>query len=339
MGKEDIGVNGCLSDEKRFADLFNVLLFQGEEILLPEKVHQVKGESGLLLEDKDGVSGSVKRFRDIMMQAESGEKLLLLAAENQQEIHYAMPVRVMLYDALNYTEQVKDRAKENKEKKVLNGSAEYLSGLTKQDRLKPVVTVVLYYGDKVWDGCIDLHGLLDMGVFMNEGAKEYLPNYHINLVDVRELAEMGRYRTDLKWIFGLLKFKDDREKMREYVKKHKGYFDKVDKDTFEAIKVMMGASGILNAPVYEGGRMNMCKALEDLYQEGKDEGRLEGRLEGMVESKVEAILEFLNDLGDVPDSLDEQIRSQKDLTTLGKWLKTAARARSIEEFMVGISGE
>ena len=119
-----------------------------------------------------------------------------------------------------------------KEKKSLNGGAEYLSGLTKTDRLKPIVTVVLYYGDQIWDGGTDLHGLLDMGVFMKESAKEY-------------------------------------------IRTHKDYFEKVDKDTFEAIKVMMGASGILNAAEYEGGRISMCKALEDLYQEGKDEGKVE----------------------------------------------------------------
>ena len=31
-------------------------------------------------------------------------RLIVLACENQDEIHYAIPVRNMLYDALNYVE-------------------------------------------------------------------------------------------------------------------------------------------------------------------------------------------------------------------------------------------
>ena len=40
------------------------------------------------------------------METRSNTRLILLTAENQSEVHYAMPVRSMLYDAMEYTEQV-----------------------------------------------------------------------------------------------------------------------------------------------------------------------------------------------------------------------------------------
>ena len=40
------------------------------------------------------------------MKSTLGTKLVLLTCENQDAIHYAMPVRSMLYDALDYTDQI-----------------------------------------------------------------------------------------------------------------------------------------------------------------------------------------------------------------------------------------
>ena len=55
--------------------------------------------------------------------------VVLIGIENQAEIHYAMPVRTLIYDALNYGSQVKEAAKQHKEKKDISTSAEFLSGL------------------------------------------------------------------------------------------------------------------------------------------------------------------------------------------------------------------
>ena len=62
------------------------------------------------------------------------------------------------------------------------------------------------------------------------------------------------------------------------------------------------------------------------------QGREEGREEGKAEGKAEVIIDFLNDIGELPDSLENLIMKQTDAQTLQKWLKLAARAGSIEEF-------
>ena len=39
MGQADVNVNLWLKDTKRFADLFNAILFQGKAVILPENLH------------------------------------------------------------------------------------------------------------------------------------------------------------------------------------------------------------------------------------------------------------------------------------------------------------
>lgn len=67
-------------------------------------------------------------------------------------------------------------------------------------------------------------------------------------------------------------------------------------------------------------------------EEGREEGKAQGREEGKAQGKAEAIIDFLNDIGELPDSLENLIMEQTDAQTLQKWLKLAARASSIEEF-------
>lgn len=64
----------------------------------------------------------------------------------------------------------------------------------------------------------------------------------------------------------------------------------------------------------------------------REEGRAEGKAEGRAEGKAEAVIELLEEIGPVPEELREKVFGQKDLETLKKWHKLAARAESMEEF-------
>ena len=56
----------------------------------------------------------------------------------------------------------------------------------------------------------------------------------------------------------------------------------------------------------------------------RDRARAEGR--------AEDILEILSDKGEVSDDLREKIMIQRDMECLSKWLKTAVRSETVEEF-------
>ena len=63
-----------------------------------------------------------------------------------------------------------------------------------------------------------------------------------------------------------------------------------------------------------------------------NQGRAEGRAEGRVEGIADMTISLLEDIGEVPEALSKIIYEQNDINILEKWHKTAAKAKSIEEF-------
>ena len=59
----------------------------------------------------------------------------------------------------------------------------------------------------------------------------------------------------------------------------------------------------------------------------------EERTEGILFGKAEDVVELLEELGTVSDEVREKIMTEKSLETLGNWLKLAAKAESMEEFL------
>ena len=78
----------------------------------------------------------------------------------------------------------------------------------------------------------------------------------------------------------------------------------------------------------KGDEKDMCSSFERLLNKEKAEGRKEGK----AEDRAEAVIELLEDLGELSDSLKTYILQQTDLELLKKWHKAAARAESIEAF-------
>lgn len=81
------------------------------------------------------------------------------------------------------------------------------------------------------------------------------------------------------------------------------------------------------------------KAKRDRWAEDeyvRDEGIAIGMERGKAEGKAEAILHLLESLNEgerLPESLVERIRAEKNENTLKRWLLSAARAESVEQFM------
>ena len=46
----------------------------------------------------------------------------------------------------------------------------------------PVITIVVYYGEKAWDGAVTLHEMLNIPKEM----KEFVNNYKMRLVEARQ---------------------------------------------------------------------------------------------------------------------------------------------------------
>lgn len=340
MGKSDIAVKNWLANKARFADLFNGVIFEGRQIILPDELTIMNSETNFIVRDKSDKKRdkSVQRYRDITMSWKQGIVFMVLACEVQDKIHYAMPVRNMLYDSLSYIEQMKDNWNilSDTEKRGLN-SEEFFSRFREKDKLRPVITIVFYYGKTEWDGNVDLYSMLDITQQANrEMLLRYIPNYKINVIEPMKINDLSRFKTDLQMIIGVLKCRQDKDEILRYININKEYFSAVDIETAYAIESMLKSDKLVRSSSNETEVCDMCKALEDLYNdgvaEGKLEGKLQGKLEGGLETNRENIVEFLADYGCVPESLSKKITTQEDVQVLKKWVKLSARVSSIEQF-------
>lgn len=61
--------------------------------------------------------------------------------------------------------------------------------------------------------------------------------------------------------------------------------------------------------------------------------RNEGRAEGLTAGIAESIQTLLSDLGPISEEITARIDSERDPATLNHWLKLAAKADSLEEFV------
>ena len=113
---------------------------------------------------------------------EDGETAyVLLGIENQTDVNYAMPVRNMLYDALQYVRQVSriadvHRSQKGKAEHKNATGAEFISGFHKNDKLIPVITLVLFFNADEWDGP---RSLMDMMEITNPTVRRLVGDYPI----------------------------------------------------------------------------------------------------------------------------------------------------------------
>ena len=178
------------------------------------------------------------------------------------------------YDYGTYKKQYDDNAKKYKTSDGMNED-EYLSRMKKTDRFIPVITVSVYYGDKVWDGPTTLHGMLDIP----EKIARYVNDYKILLVEARRNALVLHNANNVD-LFNLLEIildkstpkNEARKKAIQYGEEHQ-----VDKS------VVMTVAGATNSKIdynaFEKGEVTMCTLFEEIAKESETIGEARGIIE------------------------------------------------------------
>lgn len=87
--------------------------------------------------------------------------LTVIAVENQDKMNFAMPLRCMEYDVVDYVRQLRRLRRRHREKGDLKPGEEYLSGIKAEDRLVPVFTILFYHGKGRWNVNREFHDMLD----------------------------------------------------------------------------------------------------------------------------------------------------------------------------------
>ncbi|MGN8946538.1 hypothetical protein ACTNEF_15905 [Bariatricus sp. HCP28S3_E4] len=150
---------------------------------------------------------------------------------------------------------------------------------------------VLEYDVDQWDGSKDLYGMLQWSEDekKNTVLKEYVPNYRINLIDAGNLEHLERFKSDLQEVLGMIQCRGDKESLLKYINDRKEYFQNVDEETYYVIREFLHSERMLKENIEKSqGKetVDMCKALEDLYNEGIEIGVVKGVVETLYDCGI-----------------------------------------------------
>ena len=283
MGKQDMVSREYFRDTDRLADLLNAELFQGERRIGQKDIRQ-RDPSEIRSITKDTAVCATLVTRDQMGEVRIGLQVVLLALEVQRGVHYAMPLRVLNGDSVGYDAQWRRIRTVHRQRKDLQGK-EYLSGFGKEDRLAPILTLVVYFGQEPWDGPRTLKEMLDLRYCPPEVATQ-IADYPLHLIEVRSYPHIERFHSDLQYVFGFLQRDREKEELYHYVTENQAAFSHLDGAAYQMIRVMSRSSRLLGEKEeYENeeGEYDMGQALLDMREESKEEGKREGISIGRTE--------------------------------------------------------
>lgn len=106
MGRHDVAAYEYLSQAEHFADLFNAKFFGGRPVVDSEKLLEADGRTG--------GNGKNSQYRDIIKRLPNGARFVILAIENQDNVDYEMPWRIMGYDHAEYRRQIRQIHKQKR---------------------------------------------------------------------------------------------------------------------------------------------------------------------------------------------------------------------------------
>ena len=320
---KDTIVKEYIGNPEIFADVFNFFLYDGEQKIKPENLTEkdvtelvtlpaaIKGQELSREVDvsikrsqmhkrskrKTDGSNSAQKHRDLLkfaaMMQDSHANYVILGVENQMEVHYAMPVRNMVYDALQYDKQVAMIAAANRRNKrfssgTMRNNGEFLSGFLRTDKILPVITLTLYFGTEPWDGPLSLREMYDIN---DSKLLDFVPDYRVQLIQPMTLSEddFEKFHTSLREVLQTIKYSVDAQKLTEYITQN----ERMHRLDLSAANVINTVAGIGLEIKQDRGKVDMCKAIEDLKAEsraeGREEGRVEGREEGHTKGRAETI--------------------------------------------------
>lgn len=296
----DVPAKEFWRNNERFADLFNAVFFAGKELIKSEDLQEMDTDVSKTILSSE-FQKILNRTRDVIKMSTGNAEYQILAVENQQAIHYGMPLRCLLYDGLTYLKRIEDLAKSNRENRELHGTDEFLSGIQKTDKLIPCYTLVVYWGEKHWDGP---RTLKDMMQFDRPDMIPFFCDYSMNLVCVNEAVNYPFHNKDVKDLFQAVRdmYQTGGKQMSESLRD-------VRLDVAYTAAVITGTtqeySSILQKAFELGKeRINMCEAVKQAFAEERKEGMRVGRQEALKQVALKLLKKENDNYDAVANMLD-----------------------------------
>ena len=159
------------------AELINLAIFGGEQVVLASELEIVN--PGQSYKDSQGVTRNL--LRDCAVKWTRNDFVFaFVGVESQSSIDRDMPLRVVACDGAYYREQLKD---------------------AKAPRY-PVITLVLYYGQRPWTKYLSLKERLNLPAERADRLDPYVNDYRIHVIDLRRLTldDIKKLCADLAFI-------------------------------------------------------------------------------------------------------------------------------------------
>ena len=270
-----------------FADILNVLLFNGRDVVEESTLIDALPMSMLKID------GRVRsQERDIAKYwRKSKINVALFGLENQTTSNKLMPLRVLGYDGAEY---VKQSRKENIDK------AKY-----------PVITLVLYLGyEKEWNNPKTLFEVLDI----DEDIKPYVNDFKINLF---EIAYLDKEKINL--------FKSDFRILADYLYQMRVNKDYIaDETTIEHVEELLTLMSAMTGDnrfeetindLKGKDKINMCEVLDRVEARGIEKGIEQGVKRGTINT----LISLVND--GILSSYEAALRANMSVEDFEKYLK------------------
>ena len=234
-----------LRDEECFADLCNYAFFQGRQVIKPEELVSRENDLSTLTGNIEKPT-EIKRYRDVVRKASIHGDYVIIGVEHQSTFDKNMIFRILNYDATTYINQVESKKE-----------------------VYPVGSFVFYTGDEEWNLPETLKSIpSEMEPYINDWR---LPVIDLKTMDARKL--MNRRLRDVVEINQSM-FAGSYEGLREN--------RKIETESF-----MMAATftrtNIRREDLPEGDEINMCKAMDQLFQKFENQGIEKGKLNTLKE--------------------------------------------------------
>jgi len=269
-------------DNRRFADLINGIGCGGKQFVKETD-----------LSEEDVTSG--RKNRDMLRKVAFGVNFVIVGVEHQEKNDYEMPFRTMCYDVSRYQKQMRQIKKKNRTNKKGLKAEEYMYGFKKDDKIKPVITFILYAGEEQWDGP---HNLCDMMDFTDvpDELRTMVSDYRINVIPIHKFEKTEVFQTDVRQVFNFIRCSTDKKKLLELVE-NDVYYNQMDDDAYELITKYTNSKELVRKEEYKTaeGKNDVCKAIQDLMADSRLEGIEEGIEQGIEqEARLNARSFFVN---------------------------------------------
>nr|WP_300659325.1 hypothetical protein [uncultured Acetatifactor sp.] len=248
------------------------------------------------------------RERDFLGKAQAWGVRFLLGLENQDSINLTYPWRLMELDYLTYRREIERIQERNDCNEVKYGAEDdFKYRYRKDDCLKPVLNLTLYWGRKKWKKPQALKDMMGNMGRLPEKLQRLAGDYPVHMVCMRGIPDedIQKMDSDLRYVLGIMKRTASPKQYKEYIRKNGAYFSRMPKSAVDVIDACTNIKNItekleytLNAETREE-ETDMCKALDEIeknaVKRGLKKGVKQGRKQGERRGALMMLFSLVND--------------------------------------------